>query len=43
VLVFGVLVAIVLYALLFGFFYYGWRELFDTAPEPPAAPHQIAA
>ncbi|MEO8160929.1 MAG: hypothetical protein ABI588_05885 [Arenimonas sp.] len=43
VLLLGVLVAIGLYALLFGFFYYGWRELFDSAPAPPPMPHQIAA
>jgi hypothetical protein len=32
-----------LYALLFGFFYFGWRELFDTPVPPPTAPHRIAA
>jgi hypothetical protein len=36
------LTAIALYALLFGFFYFGWRELFDTPPAPPEAPHRIA-
>lgn len=37
------LMLLAMYALLFGFFYYGWRELFDTPPAPPDETHQLAA
>lgn len=43
-LVIGLLAALALYALLFAFFYYGWRELFDQAPTPTTTTaHSIAA
>ena len=32
-----------LYALLFAWFYFSWRELFDMPVAPPEAPHRIAA
>jgi len=45
VLAAGLLVAMALYALLFCFFYFAWRELLgEVAPPPPPPPtHQIAA
>ena len=43
VLACGLLLALAMYALLFAFFYFAWRELFGQ-PLPPAAPvHEIAA
>jgi hypothetical protein len=41
-MVYAVLATVVAYALVFGFFYFAWRELFDTPPAPPEAPHRIA-
>jgi hypothetical protein len=32
-----------MYALLFAFFYFGWRELFDVPVPPAQPPHRIAA
>lgn len=43
VLPLSLLLVLAMYALLFTFFYYGWRELFDTPPPPPAQTHQLAA
>jgi len=45
VLAAGLLVAMALYALVFCFFYFAWRELLGeiAAPPPPPPTHQIAA
>ena len=43
VLLCSLLVAIALYALLFTFFYFAWRELFDVPAPPPEPVHRIAA
>jgi hypothetical protein len=43
VLLCSLLLALAMYALLFTFFYFAWRELFDTPPPPPAPVHRIAA
>ncbi len=44
VLAFSLLLVLVMYSLLFTFFYFGWRELFDTDTPPPVPPpHEIAA
>jgi len=45
VLVASVLVALAMYALLFCFFYFAWRELLGDlgAPPAPAPTHEIAA
>lgn len=43
VLPLSLLLVLAMYALLFTFYYYGWRELFDTPPPPPERPHQLAA
>lgn len=37
------LLMLALYALMFGFYYHGWREIFGEAGEPPAAPGELAA
>ena len=42
VLALSLLLVLAMYALLFTFFYFAWRELFDSAP-PPLPVHQIAA
>jgi hypothetical protein len=45
ILVFALLLVLAMYALMFGFFYFAWRELFAGALPPPAPPtqHEIAA
>jgi hypothetical protein len=45
ILVFALLLELAMYALMFGFFYFAWRELFAGALPPPAPPtqHEIAA
>ena len=42
VLVLSLVLVLAMYALLFTFFYFAWRELFADAPPPPPL-HQIAA
>jgi hypothetical protein len=44
VLAFALLLALVMYALLFGFYYYAWRELLGevAAPPAPGPTHEIA-
>jgi hypothetical protein len=43
VLACGLLLALAMYALLFTFFYFAWRELFGQPPPPAAPVHEIAA
>jgi hypothetical protein len=38
----SLVLALLMYALLFAFYYFAWRELFDVPP-PPTPLHQIAA
>ena len=43
VLGFSLLSVVLMYALLFGLFYYAWREIFGEVPPAEDAPHRIAA